>query len=113
MSTLKRVCRSACLLMISLMATVGIVDGQTPQAKFDEYMTALYSVREVQRLCAGGVRQEARHYRAPSFLAGPDVQFIFLKDESGRVTGMILRAGVQEYKGAKIKWAKLAPGFAH
>ncbi len=41
MSTLKRVWRSVCLLMISLMATEGMVAGQTLEARFDEYMTAL------------------------------------------------------------------------
>jgi CubicO group peptidase (beta-lactamase class C family) len=37
------------------------------------------------------------------FLTGADVQLIFVKDETGRVTGMILKANGQEFQGKKVK----------
>lgn len=37
------------------------------------------------------------------FIAGADVQLTFVKDQTGNVSGMTLRANRQEYKGKKIK----------
>jgi CubicO group peptidase (beta-lactamase class C family) len=37
------------------------------------------------------------------FLSVADVQLIFVKDDTGKVSGMILRANGQEYKGRKTK----------